>query len=72
MQTFKEWVDDSGYLEISISSFADNHGPNSTVMKHRTKKNGKWIYDFDLDSGEQAAAKQMPAKLQDLLKSFGL
>ena len=41
-------------------------------MKHRYKKNGKWEYDADLDSGEQEGAKEIPKLVRDLLSSFGL
>ena len=74
MSTFKTWIENHNTerLEISITSFSENGIPTSTVMKHRNKDGGKWEYDFDLDSGEQSSAKQIPDKVREILKGFGL
>lgn len=76
MKSFREFVEeqeqpDGDALEIVIESFREEGNPTSTVMKHRYKKNGKWTYDADLDSGEQAGAQEIPMKVMQLLKSFG-
>ncbi len=70
MQTFKQFID-GDRLEISIISDREEGIPVSTVMKHRFKKNGRWEYDADMDSGEQGGVKDIPAQVQQLLRSFG-
>ena len=70
---FKQFIErhDGDNLEISITSYREKGCPVSTVMKHRHKENGKWEYDGDLDSGEQAGAREFPDKLRELLRAFG-
>lgn len=71
---FKQFLErhDGDHLEISITSYGEKGVPVSTVMKHRNKANGHWEYDSDLDSGEQAGAREIPAKVRRLLSAFGL
>lgn len=70
--TSGEMGEQPDFLEIHISSYADDQGPNSTVMKHRQTAGGRWENDSDLDSGEQQGAKDIPQQVADLLSDFGL
>lgn len=71
---FKQFIErhDGEHLEINITSYGEKGVPVSTVMKHRNKQNGQWKYDADLDSGEQAGARQIPSQVRQLLRAFGL
>ena len=71
---FKTFLErhDGDNLEISITSYREKGCPVSTVMKHRYKNKGKWEYDADLDSGEQAGAREIPSKVQQIMRAFGL
>ena len=74
MKSFQEYLAESKreteFLEISITSVKENGYPVSTNMKHRLSKNGRWIGDSDLDSGEQGGIKDLPRKVQELFEAF--